>query len=88
MQRIREIDGQFAALFDKGDDEDGEISEGGKGHIEQFNKYYGWLYQTVIVAEHERITLDQAYELPIMQYLNDLVYIGAKRQLDEALRGK
>jgi hypothetical protein len=37
------------------------------------------------VAEVERITLDQAYELPIMQYLNDLAYLKAKAANDKML---
>ena len=27
------------------------------------------------MAEHERVTLDAAYQLPVRQFLNDLAYI-------------
>ena len=32
------------------------------------------------MAELERITLEQAYELSTLQYLNDLVYINEKQK--------
>ena len=38
---------------------------------------FGWQYNAGLVAERERITLDQAYNLPYLQFLNDLAYIKA-----------
>jgi hypothetical protein len=43
--------------------------------INQFNKNYGWMYAATQVAKHERITLDQAMQLPIRQALNGLMYL-------------
>lgn len=43
-----------------------------------FNRRYGWVYSATAIAEHERITLDQAYGLPIRQAFNDLMYLKAK----------
>lgn len=43
-----------------------------------FNKRYGWIYSASKVAEYERITLDEAFSLPIRQALNDLTYLKAK----------
>jgi hypothetical protein len=44
------------------------------------------------VAEFERITLEQAYDLSTLQYLNDLVYINEKqkneRKMMEELNNK
>lgn len=38
---------------------------------------YGWHYNAVQVAEHNRITPDEAYGLPYIRFLNDLSYIKA-----------
>lgn len=54
----------------------------GKTETDRFNKIYGWQYSATEVAEHERITLDQAYSLPIIQALNDLTYIKAKAKYE------
>jgi hypothetical protein len=43
---------------------------------------YGWIYQATLIAEHERITLEQVYEMPTIQALNDLSYLKAKNAFD------
>jgi len=43
---------------------------------------FGWLFQSTLVAEHERIPLDAVYDLSAMHYLNALTYIKAKREVD------
>lgn len=40
-----------------------------------FISQYGWIYAATQVADHEKITLEQAYDLPIIQALNDLAYL-------------
>jgi len=45
---------------------------------EPFNKQYGWIFSATQVAEHERITLDAAFQLPVIQALNDLSYLKSK----------
>ena len=39
---------------------------------------YGWIYQASLIAEHERIGLEEVYELKTIQALNDLSYIKSK----------
>lgn len=49
-----------------------------EGKVEKphpFIAQYGWIFSATQVAEHEKITLDQAFELPILQALNDLAYL-------------
>lgn len=46
---------------------------------------YGWTYQATLVAEHERITLDAAYELSLLQCLNDLAYLKSKAEHDREM---
>jgi hypothetical protein len=81
LSNIQAIDRQFKGLFDEqpGTEENDAKHRGlGSGFMEKF----GWIYQATIVAEHEKIKLDEVYELPIMQFLNDLSYIKAKSAYD------
>ena len=76
---IRGIDKRFAALFDKGVEEDNDSGQG-SGGSNSFAANYGWIYSTEQVAELERISLDAAYDMNILQYLSDLVYIKEKQK--------
>jgi hypothetical protein len=54
---------------------------------DEFNKRYGWIYSATQVAQHEGITLDAAFGLPIRQAFNDLMFIKAKGKYEmEQLR--
>jgi len=44
---------------------------------------YGWIFSARQVADFEGITMDQAYDLPIMQALNDLSYLKSKQQYEK-----
>jgi hypothetical protein len=72
------LDKGFTGLFDKGDDGEGVDEVSGRSSVSNFMRYYGWIYQTELVAEFERISLEEAYELPALQFLNDLAYLKAK----------
>lgn len=50
-----------------------------------FLEQYGWIFSATQVADHEKIKLDDAYELPIMQALNDLAYLKGKQEYDRYL---
>jgi hypothetical protein len=43
-----------------------------------FNKRYGWTYSVSQIADYERITLEEAFSLPVRQGLNDLNYLKEK----------
>lgn len=43
---------------------------------------YGWIYQATLIAEHEKIKLDDVYNLPTIQALNDLAYLKSKTAHD------
>jgi hypothetical protein len=47
-----------------------------------FARYYGWIYSASVVADHERISLDAAFELPVLQFLNGLAYIKMKNKVE------
>ena len=44
---------------------------------------YGWIFSSRQVADFEGITLDEAYDLPIIQALNDLSYLKSKQQYEK-----
>lgn len=66
---------QWGVLLDKPQpqEEEGIIPEA----PHPFNKRFGWIFSATQVAEHERISLDQAFDLPTPQALNDMVYMKA-----------
>ncbi len=83
LQSIRELDKLFPILFGAGVERSDDQGPG--DNIEEvFQRHYGWTYSAVLVAEHERITLDQAYELPVLQFINDLAYLKMKGKMEKA----
>lgn len=63
---------EYSKLFGLDKEVTGDVEE------DKFNKRYGWIYSASQVAEYERITLDDAFALPIRQALNDLMYLKEK----------
>ena len=81
LSSIQKLDKEFEGLFDTRDDEEDDALSG-RGGVSNFMRYYGWIYQTELVATLEKITLEQAYEIPTLQYLNDLAYLKAKGEYE------
>lgn len=67
----------YKGLFDKNETEDEaeDLISTDKPH--PFLEQYGWIYSAKQVAEHESITLDKAFDLPVVQAFNDLSYLKA-----------
>lgn len=80
LSTINEVDRHYPVLFGGHTRQDNEEPDESIERV--FGKYYGWIYSTSLVADHERISLDQAYELPIYQYLNGLAYCKMKEKLE------
>ncbi len=81
MQCINGIDKRYPILF--GERAGKTDEESGSENIESvFAKHYGWIYSATIVADHERISLDAAFELPVFQFLNGLAYMKMKNKLE------
>lgn len=55
-----------------------DIEVSGNVQNDEFNKRHGWIYSATQVADHERITLDQAFALPVRQAFNALIFLKAK----------
>jgi hypothetical protein len=82
LSSIHRLDKEFGGLFQNGDDKEGDDTRGGRDTSGNFMRKYGWIYQVTIIAEHEKIRLEEAYELPTIQALNDLSYIKSKQAHD------
>lgn len=71
-----EFNKEYSKLFGVDKEVTGDVGD------KEFNKRYGWIYSASQVAEYERITMDEAFALPIRQALNDLVYLKAKARYE------
>ena len=81
LQCINGIDKRYPVLF--GERATAKDEEPGSENIESiFSKHYGWVYSATVVADHERISLDAAFDLPILQFLNGLAYMKMKNKLE------
>jgi len=79
-EELRKLEAEYGSLYNL-DPEVHAVPTGG----DKFNLRHGWTFSATKVAEHERITLDEAYKLPIRQALNDLVFIKEKDKYEANL---
>jgi hypothetical protein len=80
---INQFNGRYHGLFDSTDEfEEGQQKKSATIE-ESFASNWGWIYNAKQVSEFEAIGLDAVYDLPVVQFLNDLSYLKSKRQLDE-----
>lgn len=79
------MDKDFKGLFGESDDEPGDEPADGRGNASSFMQHYGWIYQAELVADFERISLEEAYEIKTINFLNDLVYLKAKAEHEAQL---
>lgn len=83
MSAIRRMDGNFPTLFDTDVQGNNEPDNGGgEDNVTIFMRSFGWIYNTESVADFERIKIEEAYELPTLQYLNDLAYLKARADME------
>lgn len=76
FNRIQESYNQFNSQYNYLFGVDPEVS--GNVQNDEFNKRHGWIYSATQVADHERITLDEAFSLPVIQAFNALIFLKAK----------
>jgi hypothetical protein len=74
------LDKGFEGLFGSGNDGEESNEVSGRDSISNFMRFYGWIYQASLVAEFERIKMEEVYDLPTIQFLNDLAYLKAKAE--------
>jgi len=75
LQSFAELLQGYKGLFESEEvEEDGKME---KPH--PFIDQYGWIYSAKEVAQHEGITLDKAFDLPILQAFNALAYLKSEQ---------
>jgi len=76
LQSFSELLQGYKGLFESDEvvEEDGKME---KPH--SFIEQYGWIYSAKQVAQHEGITLDKAFDLPILQAFNALAYLKSEQ---------
>lgn len=88
LEVFKEFNDSYKGLFGIEDMEEDDL----KPITNPFNEQYGWIYSAKKVAEMEGITLEKAFDLPVIQAFNDLAYLKAyqayeneitKRQMHE-----
>jgi hypothetical protein len=85
LHELHGFNRSYKGLLGGGDDQTGEDTDGSGDLVEKFNKRYGWMYSTKQVAEFERITVDQTYQLGVVHVMNVLSYLKAKEANDKEL---
>lgn len=76
MASLAKISEEFGYLWEGG-------GESGGAMAAAFSKVWGWTYNTKMVSEMEGISLDEAWDMPVRKYLNDLSYLKMKREMDD-----
>ncbi len=77
---------EFGALFGLDDEVHPDANK--DSFMTQFNNRYGWIYSAEAVATYEKISVEDAYKLPVKRALNDLVYLKAKQRYEYLLTKK
>lgn len=81
IEAYGEFNKEYKSLFGVDKEVSGDVQE------DVFNKRYGWIYSATQVADHEKLTLDETFALPIRMALNALGYLKAKAKYEaEQLR--
>jgi NTP pyrophosphatase (non-canonical NTP hydrolase) len=78
LEVIKKLSSEYNGLFGIEDMEEEDLKPLTNG----FNEQYGWIYSAQKIAEFERIKLDEAYDLPIIQAFNDLAFLKAHQEYE------
>lgn len=77
---------EFGSLFGLDEEQHTEVNK--DSFFSYFNNRYGWIFSAEAVAAYERISTEQAFNLPARRALNDLVYLKAKSKYEYLLTKK
>ena len=64
----------YSGLFEQDETEE----EGEKETVHPFIERYGWMFSAKQLAEYEGVTLEEVYNIPIIQAFNGLSYLKSK----------
>lgn len=81
LEVIKKLSDEYRGLFGIEDIEQEQFKPLTNG----FNEQYGWIYSAQKIAEFERIKLDEAYDLPIIQAFNDLAFLKAHQEYESEI---
>lgn len=81
LEIIKKLSDDYKGLFGIEDMEEEDL----KPLSNSFNDQFGWIYSAKKIAEFEGITLDQAFDLPIIQAFNDLSYLKAHQEYESEI---
>jgi hypothetical protein len=76
------LDKGFEGLFGSRDDGEELDEVSSRSSVSNFMRDFGWIYQASLVAEFERITMEEVYDIPTIQFLNDLSFLKAKNEYE------
>jgi len=76
------LDRSFSGLYDIGDDEGGDETNGSGFGGGTFIKVYGWHYTCYLVAAQENIAVKEVFEMKTIEFLNAMAYMKAKNSYD------
>jgi hypothetical protein len=76
------LDRSFSGLYDSGDDEGGDETNGSGFGGGAFIKVYGWHYTCYLVAAQENIGIKEVFEMNTIEFLNAMAYMKAKNSYD------
>jgi len=82
LSAISSINENYPALFDTRTKSEGDGGGESGGDIDNFVINFGWLSNAKMVAEFEAIPLEQVWNLGVIHFLNDLLYIKMKNKAD------
>jgi hypothetical protein len=84
MTNLNSFNAEYKNLFGL------DVDVNGEGAASAFfNRRYGWTYSVSQIADYERISLDEAFGIPVRQGLNDLNYLKEKGKYEaEQLKKK
>ena len=84
IEQFQIFNDKYKGLFGMANEE----SEVDPAANDDFNNRYGWIYSAKKVAEFEGITLEKAFDLPVIQAFNDLAYLKALSQYEVELQNR
>lgn len=82
IENLEQFKKEYSALFGLPEEQEA----GQSVSMSRFSERYGWIYSATQLAEYERIPLEEVYQMPLRQALNNLVYLKelAKYQIEQA----
>ncbi len=81
MQTYKRLNKGYGTLFGQGNTEEQEGNEGEvERNTETFEARWGWVYNAELIKGFEGVSLNEVWELPIIQALNGLAYLKDKNQ--------